>query len=77
VIAVDVQESESVAKGFASENGWQFPVALDPNGDAARAYGVSGIPVTFVLDRAGNVVDSLLGAQDEQTLIGALDKAAK
>jgi peroxiredoxin len=77
VIAVNIQEDNATASKFASDYGWTFPVALDQNAVAAKAYGVSGIPVTFVIDRQGKVVDSLLGAVAEQALIDALDRASR
>lgn len=40
---------------YLSQNGFTFPVAIDPGG-TSRAYGVSGIPAAALVDKEGNVV---------------------
>ena len=52
VLAIDVNESESVAARYASEHG-MHNVAFDVLGRAARAYGVVGFPTMVVIDRRG------------------------
>ncbi len=46
---------------FLSDNGYSIPVYLDRQGEVARAYGVSGIPTTVVLNSSGKVVYALAG----------------
>ena len=46
-------------KGIAA-----LPVLLDPRGDAARAFGVRGIPTTVIIDRTGQDRGRLEGAAD-------------
>jgi thiol-disulfide isomerase/thioredoxin len=41
-----------------------LPVLLDPQGDAMRAMGISGIPVTFIIDRKGLQRASAAGGED-------------
>lgn len=41
-----------------------LPVLLDPKGDAARAWGVRGIPTTIVVDKRGMERARLEGAAD-------------
>ena len=40
---------------YLHENGLTFPVIIDPDGDLARLFGVSGVPTGFVIDTAGNI----------------------
>jgi peroxiredoxin/outer membrane protein assembly factor BamD (BamD/ComL family) len=40
---------------FLGQNGYTFPVAIDPGG-TSRAYGVSGIPAAALVDKDGKVV---------------------
>ena len=75
VVMVDVQEDKATASKFASDFGVRFPVLLDSDGSVAKRYNVTGIPTTFVLDAEGNIVDSIVGAADEDRLNQALDKA--
>lgn len=41
-----------------------LPVLLDPKGEAARAFGVKGIPATVVIDKLGRLCARLDGAAD-------------
>jgi hypothetical protein len=37
---------------------------LDPSSSIARTYRVAGLPTTYLIDRAGNVVVQEIGARD-------------
>jgi hypothetical protein len=39
-----------------ARNGYDFPVLLDTENVASTAYGVSGLPSTFVIGRNGRIV---------------------
>ncbi len=55
VFGLDFRESrEKVARAVKSQ-GIRYPVLLDERGQAARAYGVVGIPTYILIDRKGNV----------------------
>jgi hypothetical protein len=41
-----------------------FPIVLDPSWATARAYRVVGVPTTYLIDRAGNVVVREVGERD-------------
>jgi peroxiredoxin len=42
-----------------------FPVALDVQGEAARAFGgIRGTPTTLLVDRRGRIVERILGEPD-------------
>jgi thiol-disulfide isomerase/thioredoxin len=64
--------SLSAARSFIKRYGWSFPNLRDPQGTAGLAYGVTGLPTTFVIDSAGKVRATLRGPQTQQTLTGAL-----
>jgi peroxiredoxin len=56
IFGLDFRESrEKVARAVESR-GIRFPVLLDERGQAARAYGVVGIPTYILIDRRGNIV---------------------
>jgi hypothetical protein len=62
---------------YARELGLTFPLILDLQGDIARAYGVIGLPTTFVVGRDGRPVALDIGARawgsaEAQALIQAL-----
>lgn len=52
VLAVDVGEVDVRVRRFFAAEPVPFPVLLDRDRATARAWGVSGLPTTIVLDRA-------------------------
>ena len=67
ILAVSVQEEPSVVKTFLEQNPYSFPIALDPNGEAAQLYGIRGIPTTFIIDQKGTLQGALVGGKDWAT----------
>ncbi len=41
-----------------------FPILFEKRGDLAKAYGVKGLPTTFIIDKQGNVVYRAVGGRD-------------
>jgi cytochrome c biogenesis protein CcmG/thiol:disulfide interchange protein DsbE len=72
VLGVAGFDSESALREKASSLGVTYPVAISP--DTGRAYGVSGIPATYFIDREGNIVAFILGAQARSAFESALSK---
>jgi cytochrome c biogenesis protein CcmG, thiol:disulfide interchange protein DsbE len=56
VVGVTYQDSSSDAQGYLSTYHLNFPVLLDPGDTFVQPYGVSGVPETFFIDKAGHVV---------------------
>ncbi len=54
-----------VVVGYFQQHGIEgLPVWLDPKGEAARIWGVQGIPTTILVDREGRERGRLVGAVD-------------
>ena len=53
VLAVNLDERRKDADGFLSAHPHTMPVLFDPNGGAPAAFGVKGMPSSFLIDRAG------------------------
>ncbi len=51
--AVNQMESEAQVKSFLKDIGMDFAVALDKEGAAGQAFGVTGIPHSVVIDKNG------------------------
>lgn len=64
---------ESVTE-FVQENGYTFPLYFDTAYSAAQAYGVYAIPVTVLITEEGTLLDTRIGAVDEDTLMQDLEK---
>jgi thiol-disulfide isomerase/thioredoxin len=78
VLAVNSQESPGDVKSFLASNRYSFPVLLDSDGSAERAYEVTGLPTTLVVGRDGSVkyaVSGYGGDAGEAELNDAVQKA--
>lgn len=56
LLAVNVGEPAELAQSFIEQNGFTFPVALDPDRELAHRIGASGYPTTLVISPAGRIV---------------------
>ena len=68
------RETQQSAQDFLDETGYTFPVLFDTTGDAAIAYGAYSLPMSVFIDAQGNVQDLAIGAIDEATLLGKIEK---
>ncbi|HVB81298.1 MAG TPA: TlpA disulfide reductase family protein [Candidatus Binataceae bacterium] len=56
--------SRAEVMAYVKKHGYHFDVLLDPKNAVAEAYQVSGVPETFIIDRAGRIVAHHSGAFD-------------
>ena len=61
IFAVNVRQDRETAAAFVEPLGISYEVLLDRDGSVARAYGVTGLPTTFIVDRRGRLVARILG----------------
>lgn len=61
VVAIDVREDEGVVAAFAQSLNTQFPVGLDADGAAAKAWDAVALPIHFWVDRDGIIRAGALG----------------
>jgi thiol-disulfide isomerase/thioredoxin len=65
VVAVNLDmRSSTGVETFVKEVGVTFRVALDPSWSTTRAFGVMGLPTTYLIDRTGHVVVREVGQRD-------------
>lgn len=74
VIGADYQEPREQVLPFLEEIGVTYPVLLD-SGTIHDAYGVHGLPETFVISRGGRIVVARVGAASRQTMEQELARA--
>lgn len=55
IVAINVDETRSEAEKFLSAHPVSYTVVLDPAGDVPKAYGLIGMPTSYLLDRNGVV----------------------
>jgi thiol-disulfide isomerase/thioredoxin len=61
VLAVNLDEHRKDADGFLSAHPHTMPVLFDPAGAGPTAFGVKGMPTSFLIDRAGIIRFSHMG----------------
>jgi len=64
VLAVNVRERSTVVRDYVDTLGLTFPVLVDSRGEIQAAYGVIGVPTTFVIARDGRAVARAIGSRD-------------
>ncbi|TVX99739.1 peroxiredoxin family protein [Cohnella terricola] len=62
VNATSQERSAAVVEKYAGVGGMSFPIALDPQGDVLKQYGVTAFPTTYIIDPSGKVKNRYLGA---------------
>lgn len=77
VVGVDTNDFRRDARRFVKRYGLSFPIAYDGPGKARDAYGVSGFPETYVVDREGRVVDALVGGINTDEDRARLERAVQ
>lgn len=65
VLGIDALDITSDAASFIRQLHLTYPMLRDPDGDTQHAFGVTGYPETFVLDRRGRVAALRRGPVDE------------
>ena len=71
VVGINLPKSdpEESARAFLDEFGISYPNVFDTRGFTAIDYGVSGIPVTFFVDREGVVTRRFVGTLTDGSLM--------
>jgi cytochrome c biogenesis protein CcmG, thiol:disulfide interchange protein DsbE len=77
IVGVDWSDGLAGARAFIARYGWTFPNVRDSDGTVGDAYGLIGLPTTFVLDPRGRIAAVLRGPQDEASLTRALAAAGQ
>jgi cytochrome c biogenesis protein CcmG/thiol:disulfide interchange protein DsbE len=62
VVGIDVQDLTNEALQFLKETRTTYPQVRDRDNTVYRAYGLTGVPETFFVDRAGRIVRRFPGA---------------
>jgi len=49
---------------YLKQNGYTFPVFINPDQTAARLFGITGVPETYIIDKKGVMRDKVIGPAD-------------
>ena len=75
VLAVNLGEDKNTVQKFISQNNYSFRVLLDSNQKVADDYSINAIPVSYFIDKNGNVMEKRIGAlspEEIQSYVKAL-----
>ena len=64
MIAVNIQEKNSIVKEFIKKNKYTFPVIIDETGEVSAKYQIRSIPTTFIIDTKGKIAGVFTGSRD-------------
>lgn len=64
VVGINAREGEATIHEYTKELGLSFPLILDPSGTINSAYGVIGLPTTFLIARDGRAVALAIGPRE-------------
>lgn len=64
IIGINAREGTVAIREYSKELGLTFPLVLDPLGEINVAYGVIGLPTTFLIGRDGRAVALAVGPKE-------------
>jgi cytochrome c biogenesis protein CcmG/thiol:disulfide interchange protein DsbE len=73
-VGVNFRDVPAKAMAFIEEFDITYPNGLDPYNRVSRAYGITGVPETFLIARDGHVVEHYIGPVSEAGLSSALEE---
>ena len=73
-LGINIQDRKEDALSYLREFNITYPNGPDPSGEIAIDYGVSGLPVTFFIDRKGEVVRRWVGAIETSVLNSSIEE---
>ena len=76
-IGVDINDTLDNGRAFLQEFGIIYANGLDQNLTITEAYGVTGLPTTFVVDRSGRLAQRWQGEIQADQLTGAIEEALR
>ena len=74
VLAIS-DEDERKVKPFIDENGFTYPILLDPGRKVHQQYDIEGIPKSFVYDRYGKLVAQAIDMRAKRQFVEMLAQA--
>ena len=80
MVAVSIDEGGRPAiESFFKTSGFSLPAYTDPDNRAAKAYGITGVPETFIIDKNGILIKKVVGpmAWDSPDVLSYLDGLTK
>jgi peroxiredoxin len=64
IVGINAREGTTTIREYAKKLGLTFPLISDPTGKINSAYGVIGLPTTFLIGRSGRAVALAVGPRE-------------
>jgi cytochrome oxidase Cu insertion factor (SCO1/SenC/PrrC family) len=68
VLAINLRQPSETVRAYLAGLDISYPVLLDSDGEMSRRYGVSALPVIYLLDRRGRLHARMLGGASPDQL---------
>lgn len=66
IIGINLDADKAPIKKFLDKTPANFVIAYDPEGAVAQSYGLVGMPVSYLIDRDGNIIDTHIGFRQSE-----------
>jgi cytochrome c biogenesis protein CcmG/thiol:disulfide interchange protein DsbE len=73
VVGVNFEDTTGDARDYVRTAGLSYPIVEDTDSRTALAYGLRGIPETFIVNKTGRIVDRVIGPVDETSLTNEIN----
>lgn len=77
LIGISVDRDKDVVAKFVKERKIEYPMAMGDQKSLKDFGAIRGIPVKFILNKQGVLVDKILGTTDKETLQKKIEKYVK
>ena len=64
MLAILYNDTPAMAVNFVKRAGFTFPILVDTKGFAPLAYGLTGVPETYIVDKQGILREKFIGEVD-------------
>lgn len=64
MVTILYRDDYQKAMAYLKDNNYDFPVVVDIDGKTAMAYGVTGVPETYIVDKKGTLRQKMIGPFD-------------
>lgn len=61
MLAILSNDQPELAEKLATQIGFAAPILLDPTNGTAKAYGITGVPETYIVDKEGILREAVIG----------------
>ncbi len=74
VLTINVGEGQNTVERYIDNNGFSFPVLLDPDMEVSRLYKVNSIPVSVFIDKEGKIRNQRVGLLTKEQMLSYIEK---